>query len=296
MPNEQATPTEPAIMRVAESRYFDSGPLRIHYNVWGDERKPPLVLVHGMRDHSRNWDFVAESFSDRFTVYAPDLRGHGDSDWAPTGAYNIADHVADLARLVDEIDRGPVAIVGHSLGGRIVPAYAAAFPDRIVRLASIEGFGGYFGDESPAQRLARYVQELNGVKPREWKTYASLDEATERMQEAHPHIAPALAAHLTRHAVRRLEDGSYVWKFDPCLHVQSVHEWTLEFQKALWASIDKPLLLMGGSSSWARLQARVAALGLGEARTAVIEGAGHWVHHDQPAAFVSAVAGFLSEA
>jgi pimeloyl-ACP methyl ester carboxylesterase len=69
----------------------------------------------------------------------------------------------------------------------------------------------------------------------------------------------------------------------------------MEFQKALWASIDKPLLLMGGSSSWPRLASRVAALGLGGVRTAVIEGAGHWVHHDQPAAFVSAVADFLQE-
>jgi pimeloyl-ACP methyl ester carboxylesterase len=293
MPNDHAA--DAATIAVAESRYFDSGRLRMHYNVWGDEQNPPLVLVHGMRDHSRNWDFVAESFSDRFTVYAPDLRGHGDSDWAPGGSYDIADYVTDLARLIEVIDRGPVSIVGHSLGGRIVPAYAAAFPDRVTRMVSIEGFGGYFGNEPPAQRLARYVQELAAVKPREWKTYAGLEEATERMQEAHPHIAPALAAHLTRHAVRRLDDASYVWKFDPCLHVQSVHEWTMEFQKSLWASIHKPVLLMGGARSWPRLESRVAALGLASVRTALIEDAGHWVHHDQPAAFVAAVADFLTE-
>jgi alpha-beta hydrolase superfamily lysophospholipase len=40
------------------------------------------VLVHGTRDHARSWDFVAEKLMDRFSVYALDLRGHGDSDWA----------------------------------------------------------------------------------------------------------------------------------------------------------------------------------------------------------------------
>ncbi len=55
--------------------------MKLHYAVWGDESKPPLLLIHGGRDHVRNWDLVAEGMLDQYCVYAPDLRGHGDSDW-----------------------------------------------------------------------------------------------------------------------------------------------------------------------------------------------------------------------
>ncbi|MEE8347051.1 MAG: alpha/beta hydrolase, partial [Dehalococcoidia bacterium] len=62
-------------MNEPESRYYYSQRLKLHYAVWGDEGKPPLVLIHGGRDHCRNWDRVALALNDRYTIYAPDLRG-----------------------------------------------------------------------------------------------------------------------------------------------------------------------------------------------------------------------------
>ena len=55
---------------------FFSQRLRLHYVDWGNAKAPPLLLVHGGRDHCRNWDFVAERLADRYHVIAPDLRGH----------------------------------------------------------------------------------------------------------------------------------------------------------------------------------------------------------------------------
>src|SRR3546814_8208078 len=63
------------------SRFYVSQRLRLHYVDWGNEDKPPLLLVHGGRDHCRNWDWVAQSLRDRYHIIAPDLRGHGDSPW-----------------------------------------------------------------------------------------------------------------------------------------------------------------------------------------------------------------------
>ena len=54
-----------------ESRWYTSQRLKLHYLVWGDEAKPPLILVHGTRDHARSWDRVAQALIDRFCVYAP---------------------------------------------------------------------------------------------------------------------------------------------------------------------------------------------------------------------------------
>ena len=285
-------------MTEPDSRFFRSGRLNLHYAVWGDESKPPVVLVHGSRDHNRNWEDIASELCDNYSVYAPDLRGHGDSDWAPSGSYQIADYVADLARLVEVIDRGPVYLVGHSLGGRIAPNYTAAFPHMVRKVVSIEGLGGYYGSEPPAARLAKYVESFHNVADYETRTYATLDDAVARMQSEHPRIKPELARHLTTYAVRRLEDGSYVWKFDPYLYVQSVHEWSLDFVRPLWEGIHGCLLYIGGSDSWERMKDRRRTLGLDvpEVRTVVIADAGHWVHHDQPAAFLQAIDSFFQEA
>ena len=66
-----------------ESHSYYSQRLRLHYVDWGNRDAPPLLLIHGGRDHCRNWDWVAQSFRDDYHIIAPDLRGHGDSQWAP---------------------------------------------------------------------------------------------------------------------------------------------------------------------------------------------------------------------
>ena len=101
------------------SRYYTSQRLRLHYAVWGDEANPPLLLIHGNRDHARTWDFVATRLCDRYCVYAVDLRGHGDSAWAVGGLYSMPEFVLDIAMLAAELKRNPLTIVGHSLGGAV---------------------------------------------------------------------------------------------------------------------------------------------------------------------------------
>ena len=59
------------------SRFYESHGLRLHYADWGNETAPLLLLIHGGRDHCRNWDWVAESLRHDYHVIAPDLRGHG---------------------------------------------------------------------------------------------------------------------------------------------------------------------------------------------------------------------------
>ena len=99
------------------------------------------MLIHGGRDHARNWDRVAEALVERYSIYAPDLRGHGDSDWAVGGQYSMPDFVLDIAALADVIDRDPLTMIGHSLGGAIALQYAGVFPSRVEKLVAIEGLG-----------------------------------------------------------------------------------------------------------------------------------------------------------
>lgn len=279
-----------------ESRYFESARLRLHYAVWGDETKPPLVLVHGSRDHARSWDLVANAFLDDYAVYAPDLRGHGDSDWAIGSQYSIIEYVVDLAKLVETVGRGAVTLVGHSLGGGVVLEYAGTMPERVAKVVSIEGLGRFRGmRHRPANlRMREFVRHMWELEERQPRSYATLDDAAERMKEANRRLSPALAMHLTEHGVNRREDGSYVWKYDNFNRVRGPYEWNEDDAQAIWHAITAPVLLVGGSESWHFDPSDIGiASAFRDMRAVTIEGAGHWVHHDQFDKFIAVTREFL---
>ena len=121
------------------SHFFFSQRLRLHYVDWGNEGAPPLLLVHGGRDHCRNWDWVAQRLRSRFHIIAPDLRGHGDSAWAIGGGYDQSGYVYDLAQLIHQKSMTPVTIIAHSLGAGVALNYTGAFSRNVKKLVAIEG-------------------------------------------------------------------------------------------------------------------------------------------------------------
>ena len=90
------------------SHYFYSQRLKLHYVDWGNPDKPPLLLIHGGRDHARNWDWVAQDLRRDYHIVAPDLRGHGDSQWSIGGSYAMVDYTLDVAQLL-----GALGLDGH---------------------------------------------------------------------------------------------------------------------------------------------------------------------------------------
>ena len=285
------------------SHFFFSQRLRLHYVDWGNPDAPPMLLVHGGRDHCRNWDWVAERLRDRFHVIAPDLRGHGDSGWAIGGGYDTAAYLYDLAQIIHQKAMAPVTLIAHSLGAGIALNYCGAFPDQVAKVVAIEGLG-----PSPAMlaeqasrtvdaRLRAWVKDRRDNSGRAPRRYASLEEATARMAEENPHLSAEQARHLTLYGVNQLEDGAYSWKFDN--HARwggGVGGLSHADQQALWAKITAPVLLVRGAESWASdpvLDGRIAHFA--NARLVNVAGAGHWVHHDQLEVFMGAVEGFLAE-
>ena len=280
-----------------ESRYYYSQRLKMHYVVWGDEAKPPLILVHGTRDHARSWDRTAQALVDRYCVYAPDLRGHGDSAWAQGGNYSIIDYALDIHALGEEVGRGPYTIIGHSLGGGVTLQYAGAFPEQISRLITIEGLGGlgWTRERRPAHvRMRSWVESMKGLEGRRLHVYASIDEATQRMREANRHLTPELARHLTEQGVRKVE-GGYTWKFDNYTHAGSPYEFNMEDARDLWNQIRCPMLVIWGKESWGNRQGTVDLSAFHDIRSVEVANAGHWVHHDQFEVFMKHVNEFLGE-
>jgi pimeloyl-ACP methyl ester carboxylesterase len=93
------------------SHLYYSQRLRLHYVDWGNEGAPPMLMIHGGRDHCRNWDWVAERLQSRYHIIAPDLRGHGDSDWATGGSYGELNYVYDIVQLVLQKKMTPVTLL-----------------------------------------------------------------------------------------------------------------------------------------------------------------------------------------
>ncbi|KKM23774.1 hypothetical protein LCGC14_1611830, partial [marine sediment metagenome] len=185
-------------MSEPESRYYYSQRLKLHFAVWGDEGKPPLILIHGGRDHCRNWDRVALALNDRYTIYAPDLRGHGDSGWALGSMYSLPEFVLDVATLVAELGEDPLTIIGHSLGGAIALQYAGTFPDRVLKVVAIEGLGPPMIEHQPAHlRMRHWIDHMHEMERRQPRRYASVEDATHRMLEANPHLTAEMAHRLT---------------------------------------------------------------------------------------------------
>jgi pimeloyl-ACP methyl ester carboxylesterase len=224
MPNTPPAPTDPMTVGAAglgpTSHSYISQRLRLHYVDWGNPTAPPLLLVHGGRDHCRNWDWVARDLRRDYHVIAPDLRGHGDSAWSPSGEYGLQAYVYDLAQLIHQQHLAPARIVAHSLGGNIALRYAGAFPETVVKLVSIEGLG-----PSPTQmqqraartapeRLRTWVSDKRGLAGRLPRRYGSIEEAFARMQAQNRHLTPDQARHLTLYGASQNEDGTYSWKFD----------------------------------------------------------------------------------
>ena len=277
------------------ARTYTSQRLTLNYVVWGDERKPPILLVHGGRDHARNWDFLAEALVDRYAVYAVDLRGHGDSAWAIGSQYSMPEFTADIAAFVQMLDRGPLPLVGHSLGGAIVLQYAGTFPQNVTHVAAIEGLGPGVREPRPAHlRMAEWIDQVRDFERRKPRCYATLEDAVARMQEANGHLAPAMARHLAEHGVRRNEDGSYTWKFDNYVRMHSPYEFMLHDARELWNQIRCPVLLIRGGTSWAKDPEQDGkASAFHDYRSVQIADAGHWVHHDQLDRFLGVLLPFL---
>ena len=122
------------------------------YEVYG-ETGIPLVLIHGFGLNRHIWDEIISTSLAKAYVVTVDVRGHGESD-APEGAYSMSILAEDLLALLDYLDISKAIICGHSMGGYISLAFAAAFPDRLAGLGLITSRARA---DSEGQRQNRYA-------------------------------------------------------------------------------------------------------------------------------------------
>ena len=272
---------------------FESQRLRLAYWAWGDGARPPLILLHGKRDHARSWDRLAAELSREWYVVAADLRGHGDSQWAIGAHYVFADYIADLIALIDVVG-GRASVVGHSGGGLVATLAAGLYPEHVERIVAIEGTGAHLQRLPRAEpdSLREWVDHTRALERRLPRLLPSIEAAAERMRRGNPRLPADRALELASYAVRPV-DGGHAWKFDPWVDSSDPVELRPEEAPPIWARVRCPVLLLIGDEAAGRgVQSPADADHFRDARTLVVPDAGHWVHHDQPAAVLDAIRRF----
>lgn len=279
---------------------FISQRLRLNYVDWGNPDAPPLLLVHGGRDHARSWDWVAEELRHDWHIIAPDLRGHGDSAWSPDGSYEMSTFVYDMAQLIHQLNLAPVSIIAHSMGGNIATRYAGIYPENVRKMVNIEGLG--LSPKMQAERDAigiqkrfqQWIEDKRNAAGRTPKRYPNIEAAYERMKTENSYLSDEQARHLTVHGISRNEDGSWSWKFDNYLNIWAIFDMPREDLLSIWQSITFPMLLLYGENSWASNPAKDGRIAhFPTAQVVEYENAGHWLHHDQFDRFMADVKAFL---
>lgn len=269
---------------------------------WGDERAPAVICIHGAFDHGRMWDGLAPELAARgHRVVAPDLRGHGDSGrlfsgntWEPT--------TLDLALLARRLG-GPVGLVGHSFGGGQAMAVAGTWPELVRWVVNIDGIGPSASvfDQQPAlaEAAGAGLAAARRVRSGNVRVYASLDDMAARRQAVNVRLPSPWVDHLVRHGAAEVE-GGYAWKADPMFNVGLPGDFDVDHLHAEHELVRCPVLVLTGGEddTWSDMSAEEIEDRLGhlsDARHRVVEGAGHYVHIEQPEAVLAAIDAFLDE-
>jgi lipase len=167
--------------------------MRLHVHEWGDRDAPPLVALHGVAAHGRRFRRLAEErLARRFRVLAPDLRGHGRSEWQPP--WTIATHVADVVETLDSFGISRPDWLGHSFGGRLLLELAARAPERLRRVALLD----------PAIQVLPHVAFDFAELERHERVFSSVEEAVDVWASTAPWTPrAAIEADVAEHLERR---------------------------------------------------------------------------------------------
>lgn len=259
-----------------------------------------VVLLHGFLDLAWSFERVALKLAPHYHVVAPDFRGHGDTDWIGAGGYYyFPDYTADLARVLPRVTRERVYLVGHSMGGTVATYYTGTFPERVHKLALLEGIGPPESKpEDAPERMRKHVQTVDEMRAKTLKPLPSVAAATERLHKIYPGLDAAWAARLAEKATRAAPDGaagSRIWKHDPLHRTRTPLLFSLAQYKAFTARILCPVLLVnGGDSKLSFLHDRERQQLYPWPQVQTLPGAGHMMQLDQPEALADMLLAFFA--
>ena len=247
-----------------------------------------VVFLHGLFGQGRNWNTIGKALAADHRVTLVDLPNHGRSAWTDRVDYvQMADLVATevLAPLAAE---GPVALVGHSMGGKTAMMLALRHPELVERLVVADVSPVHYGT---AREFVGYIETLRGL---DLAVIGDRAEAEAALVPAVP--APAVRSFLLQNLRR---DGDH-WRWQPnrdvlARDIEQLSGWPSEVTDALAPYQGPVLWIAGAESGYVKPEYDAAMTRLfPHKRLVTIKGAGHWVHSEKPEIFTDVLRRFLA--
>lgn len=254
---------------------------------------PLVAFCHGVFGQGKNWTTIARSLATGdpdhpHRALLIDMPNHGRSPWTDTLDYpTMADQVAETLVAQGAAER-PLALVGHSMGGKIAMHLTLRHPELIERLCVVDISPVDYG---PMRAFHGYVAALQSL---ELDTLTSRSQAEEHL--ARREIDPGVRSFLLQNLRRESEGDTVRWRWQPNLELigeqmQSLGGWSEPDQEPWWGPV---LWVAGGESDYVSSEYAPAMRALfPKVRQITIKGAAHWVHADQPQIFTQILRQFL---
>jgi esterase len=252
----------------------------LHAQVVGEGE--PLVILHGLFGSARNWASIARRLAEIRQVHALDLRNHGNSPWADSMSYE--EMAADVAASIEGVQRGPVDLLGHSMGGKAAMVLALTRPELIRRLIIVDiAPVPYPHDEG----FGRYLAAMRAIDLSRLQRRADADAA---LATAIPD--PTLRAFLLQNLVS--QHGHFRWRANLDAIGANLPAIT-GFPDTGEPFTGPTTFIAGERSDYIRPRDEIAIRRLfPEARLVEIGQAGHWAHAERPDRFVELVSEALA--
>jgi pimeloyl-ACP methyl ester carboxylesterase len=201
--------------------------MRIHYfhRPGGDTN---LVLLHPSSGYGRMWEATANHLDPRFSFYAPDQRGHGDSG-RPDGEYSAEEYARELRAMIDKWGLKRVVVGGHSLGGRVALIFAAWYPEITAGLIMVAGphLSNFYQTKAAVQSV--YTTSYKTlVSPTEFPSRA---EALAFIRQLRPKDTEFALEHRLDYNMDHAADGKVTFKYDPVRVAQGLTHQLVDLKK-----------------------------------------------------------------
>ncbi len=218
--------------------------LEVAAHLYGPEDGRPVIALHGWLDNAASFSRLAPLLNG-VRIVALDLPGHGLSDHRPPGAgYNIWDYAHDILQTAEQFGWQRFSMLGHSLGGIVSVLLAGAMPERIERLALIDGVIPYTGEaESAPRKLGEALRALLAVERKRKPVYASFDQAVAARMKGVGAVSREAAERLAQRGLMPVP-GGYTWRTDPRLMLPSPLRLTLAHAQAFAQRVECPTSLI----------------------------------------------------
>jgi Predicted hydrolases or acyltransferases (alpha/beta hydrolase superfamily) len=254
---------------------------------------PPVLLAHGGGQTRAAWSKVSRALAKAgYQAIAIDMRGHGESEWSPSGAYHFSDFAADLVAISDTL-QGKPAVVGASLGGLAGLLAEGELRPGIFTSLTLVDVTPQLEPEGVAHILGFMAAHID-------EGFATTDEAAAAIGAYLPHRKQRGPSETLERYLRKCDDGRLRWHWDPQF-IAVASQSSPEDSEARFAAAARQLnlpvhLIRGASSNLVTTEAAQQFLQFAPHATYTdIAGAGHMVVGDRNDAFTDAIVRFLHQ-